>query len=224
MKIIRALLFDLDGTLVDTAPEFQSAVRDFCTANGYTIPDATIIRKNVSQGARALVKMICGDFIPLAELERKRQQLLACYNQHYINSRPFNGITQLLQNLDGHALHWGIITNKPLIYADPLLNALSWSPDILVCPEHVQHTKPHPEGVYWACEKIGCTPTEAIVIGDHSRDISAGNSAGSHTVAVTYGYGDDSAPQHWSADRIIHQVDEIWETCLDIDLGIENPT
>ncbi len=201
---LRAVIFDLDGTLVDTADEFVPVVQRLREEHDLPPMDPGRIRASVSNGARALVALGLG----LDELdpvfESKRLRLLELYSEVLGSlARPYPGIPELLRELRARGIAWGIATNKPRPYTEPLMARLALEPAAasVVCPEDVAHRKPHPESLYRNCEDIGCSPEQAVYVGDHRRDIDAGRRAGMYTIAATYGYiepGDD--PRDWGAD------------------------
>jgi phosphoglycolate phosphatase len=201
---LRAVIFDLDGTLVDTADEFVPVVQRLREEHDLPPMDPGRIRASVSNGARALVALGLG----LDELdpvfESKRLRLLELYSEVLGSlARPYPGIPELLREFRARGIAWGIATNKPRPYTEPLMAALALDPAAasVVCPEDVAHRKPHPESLYRNCEDIGCSPEQAVYVGDHRRDIDAGRRAGMYTIAATYGYiepGDD--PRDWGAD------------------------
>lgn len=204
---LKAVIFDLDGTLIDTAQEFVIVVQKLRAEHGYDDMDAALIRSNVSNGARALVALA----LDLAEtdpvFEEKRLRLLEIYSTVLGDSaKPYPGIEDLLRQLDDRGINWGISTNKPRAYAAPLLECLSIepAPGSVVCPDDVTHRKPHPEPLYLNCKQLGCSPHEAIYIGDHIRDIEAGRRAGIYTVAAAYGYIEShDDPANWNADATV---------------------
>ena len=212
-KPIKAVLFDLDGTLLDTAPDFAVVVNQMCAHHDRPEIEYERIRATVSHGARALVTLA----FQLQEgdkgFEDKRQELLSRYSDHLaVFTKPFDGIEGLLNWLDNRALPWGVVTNKPRGFASPLMEALALHERCatLVCPDDVTHTKPHPEPLLLACKHIDCRAEETIYLGDHRRDIEAGANAGMATLAVNYGYIDSNDPiQSWQADFIVEQADEI---------------
>ncbi|TDG14215.1 HAD family hydrolase [Seongchinamella unica] len=199
------MLFDLDGTLVDTADEFVVVVQQLRAEHDLPAMEPARIRRSVSNGARALVALGL-DLDPQdAIFEDKRQRLLELYSGVLgTSARPYPGITGLLQELDRRGISWGVATNKPRAYAEPLLARIDLPPcPSLVCPDDVKDRKPHPESLYRNCRDLGCAPHEAIYIGDHLRDIEAGKRAGMRTIAAAYGYiesGDD--PAAWGADLL----------------------
>ncbi|NQY02589.1 MAG: HAD-IA family hydrolase [Halieaceae bacterium] len=204
---ISAVLFDLDGTLVDTAEEFVVVVQALRAEEGLAPMPAARIRQSVSNGARALVSLALGLTENDAGFEEKRLRLLALYGEVLgTAATPYPGIPELLQALAEKNISWGIATNKPRAYAAPLIEALDFQPPAgsLVCPDDVVDRKPHPESLYLNCRHLGCAPSEAIYVGDHLRDIEAGRGAGMATIAAAYGYiePDDDAAR-WGADAIV---------------------
>lgn len=204
---LKAVIFDLDGTLVDTAQEFVVVVQTLRAEHGLGKIDEALIRSNVSNGARALVTLALDITEEDAVFEEKRLRLLEIYSTVLGDSaKPYPGIEDLLQQLADRGIRWGISTNKPKAYAEPLLERLAIKPDpgSVVCPDDVTHRKPHPEPLYLNCKQLECAPHEAIYIGDHIRDIEAGRRAGIYTIAAAYGYieaHDDAA--NWNADATV---------------------
>lgn len=208
--MLDAVLFDLDGTLLDTVDDFMAIILSMRQERD--LPDAPLhlIRSTVSDGSAG---MLCAafsitsdhpDFAGLRDefLERYQQQLA-------LHTRPFPGISELLDWLDAEGLPWGVVTNKMSRFSIPLLAAtgLAERCGSLVCPDQVSRGKPHPEPLLKACAEMGVEPTRSVYIGDHLRDIQAGRAAGMRTVAALYGYlppGDD--PQQWNADFTIENA------------------
>ena len=207
-----AVLFDLDGTLVDTAADFHSALAALCAREGQATPDAAAIRSAVSDGARALVRLAFGDALDDARVERLREKLLARYAECLTqDSRPFPGIRELLGRLDEVRLPWGVVTNKPRRYARPLLASLALRPQALVCPEDVPRAKPHPEPLWLACKQLARPPHRSVYIGDHRRDMEAARNAGLTAIAACYGYlHPDDAVDAWPADHRVDSAEALW--------------
>jgi phosphoglycolate phosphatase len=204
---LKAVLFDLDGTLVDTADEFIVVVQALRAEHGMGAMDAQRIRASVSNGARALVALGLGIAEGEPAFEDKRLRLLELYSEVLGSAaKPYPGIPPLLTELEARGIGWGIATNKPRAYAAPLMEALGLHPPCgsLVCPDDVKERKPHPESLYRNCRELNCAPHEAIYIGDHLRDIEAGRRAGMATVAAAYGYIEpDDDPHSWGADALV---------------------
>jgi 2-phosphoglycolate phosphatase len=203
-KQLKAVIFDLDGTLVDTADEFVVVVQALRAEHGRDAMDPVRIRASVSNGARALVSLALG--IPEEDpvFESKRLRLLELYTEVLGSvARPFPGIEPLVQELEQRGIAWGISTNKPRAYTAPLLERLDLqpAPASVVCPDDVKERKPHPESLYLNCRQLNCAPHQAIYVGDHQRDIEAGRRAGMYTIAAAYGYIEpDDDPRRWGAD------------------------
>ena len=216
---LRAVIFDLDGTLVDTADEFVPVVQALRAEHGHEPMDAQRIRASVSNGARALVSLGLDMHEDDPEFESKRLRLLDLYSQVLGSiARPYPGILALLDELQQRGIAWGISTNKPKAYTEPLMRKLNMQPAAgsVVCPDDVTNRKPHPESLYRNCRELDCAPHQAIYVGDHLRDIEAGRSAGMYTIAAAYGYiepGDD--PARWGADAIAINSTDLSALILD---------
>lgn len=209
---LKAVIFDLDGTLIDTADEFVPVVQTLRAEHGLGEMDPQRIRASVSNGARALVALGLGINEDAPEFESKRLRLLELYSEVLGSlASPYPGILELLQSLQQRGIGWGIATNKPRAYTAPLLVSLGLdpAPGSVVCPDDVTDRKPHPESLYRNCRDLNCAPHQAIYVGDHLRDIEAGRRAGMYTIAAGYGYieaGDDS--RDWGANaHVDHSTD-----------------
>ena len=223
---MQAVLFDLDGTLIDTAADFIRIIQQMCRDEGRDVVDADLIRTQVSEGARAMVKLVypelnVEDPIFLAH----RQRFLDLYGADIaVDTDLFEGMYPLLEQLEQNNIPWGIVTNKPRGLSESLLEALSLTERcaVLVCPEDVSKTKPDPEPMYLAAKQINITPEQCIYVGDHPRDIYAGRHANMYTILAAYGYlpfqhKDDLAA--WQANAIVNNVAELHqliETLVDI--------
>lgn len=213
-KPVRAVMFDLDGTLLDTAPDFVVVLNQLLEENQRPALPADLIRASVSNGARALVSLGFGIDDQDPQFESLRVRLLELYTLHIaVHTQLFPGISELLHKLQQHNIAWGIATNKPSAYTHQLLQALQIQPAPLsiICPEDVKERKPHPESMFLAAEHAGCATSEIVYVGDHKRDIDCGRDAGAITIAAAYGYieaDDDIAT--WQADYRVNHADEIW--------------
>lgn len=213
-KTIRAVIFDLDGTLLDTAPDFVLVVNKLLHQYQQPALDSGLIRTQVSNGAKALVKLAFELEENDPEFEIRREALLDLYLQHIADyTRPFAGIESLINRLVQHQIVWGVATNKPARYTNPLMQALNMQPApfSVICPDHVSRAKPDPESLFLASQQLNCSPDQIIYVGDHLRDIECGKRAGSITIAAAYGYIDENdSPESWNADYIVQSADEIW--------------
>jgi phosphoglycolate phosphatase len=204
---IKAILFDLDGTLLDTAPDFIVCVNTLREKHDLPPLAHGSIRNQVSNGARALTRLASGLDDNEPSFEPLYKELLSIYRdilgQH---STLFPGMPETLRWIEQSRLQWGIVTNKPSLYTIPLLErlALPFTPSTVVCPDHVTRTKPDPEPMLLACQQCNCEPSEAIYFGDHARDIEAGRAAGMLTVSCEWGYiASDEDVESWGADHRI---------------------
>lgn len=217
MQNAAAVLFDLDGTLIDTAPDFIAVLNRQLLAHGRSPLPPEKIRASVSQGSKAVVALGFGDRTPpdTPEFEALRQEFLQGYIKHIADeSRLFPGMNALLTGLEARGTPWGIVTNKPSLYTTPLLRELKLEArcKVAICPDMVSHTKPHPEPMFKAASVLGVKAEHCVYVGDHKRDIDAGRNAGMRTVAAGWGYvleGETAAD--WQADVTVETVAELAE-------------
>jgi len=204
---LRAVLFDMDGTLLDTAPDFIAVAQAMRLARGLArVPDQDV-RDVVSGGARAMV-LSAFDVDPLSdELESLRLEFLDRYQHHCaVESQLYDGMSELLTDIEQANLIWGVVTNKPLRFAKPIMHQLGLASRsaVLVCPDHVSKSKPDPEPMLLACSQLDLDPSTVLFVGDDLRDIESGRAAGSRTAAVRYGYiHPDDNPDTWGADVVV---------------------
>ena len=209
---IRTVLFDLDGTLADTAPDLAHALNTLLAEEGRAKLPYDTIRPQVSHGAGALVRLGFGG-VTDAEFERLRQRFLALYAENLVRgTRLFPGMEKLLSELRHRGLNWGIVTNKSASLTEPLVTQLGlpWPPASVVSGDSTANRKPHPEPMLLACTQAGSQPAQCLYVGDAERDIEAGRRAGMRTLVALFGYiSQDETPQHWGADGMIHHPHEI---------------
>ena len=213
---VRAVLFDLDGTLIDTAPDFIRIIKLMCSEANVPAPSDASIRAQVSEGARAMVNLVHPELsVDSPELLNIRQQFLNIYQQNIaVDTCLFPDMENVLKELEALDIPWGIVTDKPRGLSELLLDALNLTErcQVLVCPEDVKHTKPDPEPMYLAAKQLGIAPEQIIYVGDHPRDIDAGRNANMYTILAGYGYlplqhKDDLTA--WQADCIVNTVAEL---------------
>jgi len=172
------------------------------------------VRNSVSNGANALIEQAFGIKPGEPGAAALRQQLLDYYGEDLAShTRLFDGMNVLLEQIATQGLVWGVVTNKPAPYAEPLMRQFHFpsAPVSVICPEHVKERKPSPEALYLACEQANCAPEQAIYIGDHLRDIQCGNNAGMPTISVGYGYiGADDDHRQWGATHSVNHASELW--------------
>lgn len=208
-----AVLFDLDGTLIDTAPDFIRCLNLLRQEYELSPLPGQGVRPHVSDGARAMIRLGFGLTPEDAGYGERHARFLDLYETGICEETElFAGMDPLLEALEEAGVPWGIVTNKPVRFAEPLLAALGLERrcSALVCPDHVAVSKPDPEGLHVACQSMGADPGSGIYVGDHARDIEAGRNAGMVTVAVRYGYIlDPAVVDLWQADHIVETVDEL---------------
>jgi len=198
-------MFDLDGTLVDTAPDMVAVLQQMQLEHDYAGVDYETGRANVSNGAAGLIRVGFPDASD-ALRERLHVEYLERYAERLCNgSALFPGLGDVLDRLERSGLPWGIVTNKPERLTIPLLEQLDLHgrSAATVSGDTLSVRKPDPAPLVHACDIAGVDPSRAIYVGDASRDIEAGRRAGMGTVAAAYGYiTADDDPNQWGADRI----------------------
>lgn len=210
---VSCVLFDLDGTLVDTAPDLAYALNRALINHGRQALPFETIRPSVSLGGAAMVKLGFNldetdpEFTPL------RNEFLAIYRDNLSRrSRLFPGMERVLVRLEEMNVSWGIVTNKPGWLTNPLMQALQLDTRTacIVSGDTLEQRKPHPAPLLHACELLQSTPEETVYVGDARRDIEAGASAGMTTLVAAYGYIEISEnPADWGADGLVDSPEEI---------------
>jgi len=210
---IECVLFDLDGTLIDTAPDFTLVVNKLLAEHDKEALSHEIIHLNVSNGARALVKNAFEIDEAHDDFAGLLQRLLILYYEQLDSTTAvlYPGLDELLAQLEAQNIPWGIVTNKPEKYSARLLEKLQLDSrcSVLVCPDQVSETKPHPEPIFLALEKLGLNNERAVYIGDHIRDIQAAKNADVIAIAAAYGYlAKDAKVEEWYADFILQSSEQ----------------
>ncbi|SEI74460.1 phosphoglycolate phosphatase [Allopseudospirillum japonicum] len=205
---LQAVLFDLDGTLLDTAADLHQALNQMRQADGLPPLPYDQVRAQVSNGASALIELGYGVPVEAATHAALRQRLLDTYAQCVAQEASyFAGMETLLQALEEAQISWGIVTNKPRYFTERLLHALNIKSAVTVCPEDIDARKPDPAPLWFACRQLAIEPQYCVYVGDHQRDIEAGRRAGMRTLVAAYGYlGPQDLPHQWQADHIVHSV------------------
>ena len=200
---LRGVLFDLDGTLIDSAPDLGAAVNRMRVRRGMAALDDALLRPHASHGARGLVCAGLGITPDDRGYSELREEFLTCYAAALCERTVlFPGVDELLDRLDASPLKWGIVTNKTTALTLPLLEALALRhrPGCIVCGDTTAKAKPHPEPLLAAAAMLDIPAAECIYVGDAERDIEAGNAAGMTTLIARYGYiRDDETPDAWPA-------------------------
>ncbi len=207
----QAILFDLDGTLVDTAPDLAAATNALRAHHCLAALPFQEIRGQVSNGGSALVTLALGLESGSDEHDEARQFLLDAYEQAVaVHSKLFEPLNEWLTQWHSEERLWGIVTNKPRRYTLPLLEALALTPGALLCADDLSVKKPAPEPLWEAAKRLGVSPEACWYIGDHVRDMQAAKAAGMTAVAVGYGYiSEEDDYQSWPADLWFTTCDEL---------------
>ena len=212
---VDAILLDLDGTLVDTAPDLVDVLNMLLVDRNLPPVPFAIARNEVSNGALGLLRLGFPKLRSDNALEPLRLEFLDVYTRHVcVNSRLFNGLDDILHDLHNESIPWGIVTNKPHSMTTPLLEALDLPhpPSCVVSGDRLPQRKPHPAPLRLGADELGIEAERCVYVGDARRDIDAGRAAGMATVAAAYGYiraADD--PGQWGASAVIRRPGDLLE-------------
>lgn len=210
--MIKAVLFDLDGTLADTAPDLSYALNLMRRVRG--LPDVPLeqTRPRTSMGARGMLGAGFGIGADHADYEAMRLEFLANYEANLCReSRLFPGMPELLAGIEARGLRWGVVTNKAERYAVPLIERLGLAArtGCVIGGDTTPHAKPHPAPLLAGAVQVAVPPSECLYVGDDARDIEAARAAGMGAIAAAYGYLNGHDPLAWKADVVIHSPQEL---------------
>ena len=212
-SLYKGVFFDLDGTLADTAPDLVAAANLLRVARGLSPLPYEVLRPTASAGARGLIQGAFGYDNQHPQFEELRDEFLANYEKNIcVHSKLFDGMDDLLLDLEKSLIVWGIVTNKIERFTHPLLKimGLHQRSTAIVGGDTTPYSKPHPAPILKAAEICNINPSECLYVGDDLRDIEAGRAAGMKTVAAAYGYcGCDEPVNTWGADYIIDHPSEL---------------
>lgn len=210
---ISLILFDLDGTLADTAPDIAVAINTLRLEEQRAPLPYASLRALVSRGANALLHFAFGTQPGDADHERLKQRFLSLYAENLCHdTQLFPGTDDVLRALEANGYRWGIVTNKPGALARPLLDqmGLRQRMSALVTGDCLPRRKPHPEPLLEACQLAGCAPGNTVYVGDAQCDMQAANAANIPGLLVRYGYiGDDDEPDTWQATAVLEQPQDL---------------
>ncbi len=222
---LRAMFFDLDGTLVDTAVDFWHILNAMRADHDLPVIPLEVVRGSVSDGARGMLHAAFRVAPEDPGYELLKDEFLRRYAEDpAAHGRPFPGIDSVLAWLEERAMPWGVVTNKASDYTLPLLDALHLldRTAAVICPDHVDRGKPDPESLHLACRQAGVDAAASAYVGDHARDIEAGRRAGMRTVGATYGYVPaDEDPENWQADHYVDAASGILDWLRDLERSTE---
>jgi len=203
---LSAVLFDLDGTLADTAPDLIAALERIRKRLDLPVVDVARLRNVASRGAVAILEAGLPE-LDAADRERMRPGFIEDYRRHcWDRSRPFDGMRELIAALEQNGTAWGVVTNKPETLACEVIERAGWRSRIacLIAGDTAERPKPAPDPLWMACREIGIAPADTLFVGDDERDVIAGRAAGTQTAAALWGYIDDvESVSAWRADMIL---------------------
>ena len=212
-SVVKAVLFDLDGTFADTAPDLAAALNHTRASRQLPPLPLDTIRPQASHGSRGLLKLGFGIEPEHSDYDALRDIFLAYYERNIcVYTRLFGDMAELVAALEQRGIQWGIITNKPHRYTVPLMQALGMASRAacLISGDTCAHAKPHPEPMLKACELIGVTPAQCLYLGDDLRDMQAANASGMRGIIACYGYvSGDVSLKNWNAYASVNQPTEL---------------
>ncbi len=210
----RAILFDLDGTLADTAPDLAAAVNFLRTERGLEPTPYAVLRPTASAGARGMIGAAFGLTPADAGYEELRLQWFDRYQSAMsVHSTLFGGVPELLDGIAAAGMAWGIVTNKPARFTDPLIPQIGLAhAGCIVSGDTTPHAKPHPAPLLEAARRLGVAAEHCWYVGDDLRDVEAGHAAGMVTVACAWGYCGTIEPGTWGADFLLDTPIDLLDT------------
>jgi N-acetyl-D-muramate 6-phosphate phosphatase len=215
---IQGVLFDLDGTLADTAPDLANTLNTLRAENDLAPLAFEIIRPVVSHGATALLRLGFDLDTNAPRFETLRQRFLDIYCMNLADeTHIFPGMGELLDAIEHSGMKWGVVTNKPAWLTEPLMARLNLQQRAacIVSGDSTTNRKPHPEPMLHACRQLDILAQNCVYVGDAQRDVEAGRRAGMKTLVALFGYiGNDDDPRHWQADGMVKRPVEILQWIL----------
>jgi len=209
---LQCVLFDLDGTLADTAPDLIAALNRAVQKQGFSPVSNEKIKPLISYGAVAMIKQCTNNNNEVIQAEILENMLEDYQTNIADQTQLFTGMDNILEIIENKGLKWGVVTNKKQRFTNPLMAALNLTTRAacIVSGDSTNNPKPHPEPMLTACKLADVKPEQCVYIGDAKHDIQAGKAAGMKTLAATYGYlKSDDIPEQWGADILIESPDEI---------------
>jgi 2-phosphoglycolate phosphatase len=208
-----AVLFDLDGTLIDSAPDLAGAANDLRQSQGMPPLPFASLRPMVGAGARGMVGVAFGAKPGDAEFEGLRDAFLARYEQRMLQQTAvFDAMQPVLQSLEAAGVRWGVVTNKASRFTEPIVDGLQLRTRLaaLVCGDTTPHSKPHPAPLLEAARQLGIDAAACVYVGDDARDVVAGRAAGMATLAAQWGYlGNGAGIHEWGADAVLGEPSQL---------------
>ncbi len=189
--VVDAVLFDLDGTVVDSAPDLAGAANAMRAARGLGSVDYALLRPCVGSGARGMVGAAFGIGVDDPEFDTMRIEFLDRYAQRLLElTQVFAGMEPVLRAIEAAGVPWGVVTNKHQRFTTPIVDGLGITrrAGVVICGDTTPHAKPHPAPLFEAARRLGVQPSQCIYVGDDRRDIEAARAAGMHHAAAAWGY------------------------------------
>ncbi len=215
---VRAILFDLDGTLADTSPDLADSLNVLLSRYNKGKLDYGLVRKHTSRGSIAMIELGFGEPLEESFVMQLRDEFMQIYADMLCNkTKLFPGVPDLLDFLDQAQMHWGIVTNKPGRLAEPLIQELdiAFRAVCTVSGDSLSRRKPSPDQLHHAANMLGIEESNCIYMGDDPRDIQAGKAAGMQTAVAAYGYiQENQDPSTWGADAIFQKPIELKDWLL----------
>lgn len=210
---VRAVLFDLDGTLADTAPDLAGAVNRMRERRGLAALPLELLRPVASHGARGLLRAGLGVRTDHPQYEALKNEFLDEYERALaVHTRLFHGAEVLLAALEAAGIAWGVVTNKVMRFAGPVIDGLGLGAraGVVIAGDTTPHAKPHPAPLLEACRRLRIAQAQALYVGDDLRDVQAARAAGMPAIAARYGYLGDGEPiEAWGADALIDRLEDL---------------
>jgi phosphoglycolate phosphatase len=210
---VQAVLFDLDGTFADTAPDLAAALNHVRATRNLPPLPIEVLRPQASHGSAGLLKIGMNITPDAPDFNTLREIFLDYYTHHFhVHTRLFAGMAALVDALEQRSIKWGIVTNKPHRFTVPLMQSLGYAKRAacLISGDTCAHAKPHPEPLLKACELMGVAPAACLYLGDDLRDMQAANAAGMRGIIASYGYvSDDATVANWQAHGSVNQPPEL---------------
>lgn len=210
---VRVVLFDLDGTLIDSAPDLAGAANDLRAEHGLEPVPFASLRPRVGAGARGMLAASMDIHPGDPRFEPLRERFLAIYEQRMTRlTTVFADVDPVLEALERSGTPWGIVTNKAMRFAAPLAKALGLAgrAGVLIAGDSTPHAKPHPAPLLEAARQLAVDPALCLYLGDDRRDVQAGLAAGMHTLAAAWGYlGDEGPIESWGAHAVLERPDAL---------------
>ena len=212
---MKGFLFDLDGTLVDTAIDMIAALKDLASENNIFInPEYEKYKELITYGSKAIVTSIFGH-LDNNEILKLQKRYLEIYREGLTkDSCLFEGVEKFIANLDKNAIPWGIVTNKPAYLAEPLIASLKQLKNcqVLIGGDSTNYSKPHPEPIITAIQTTSIDPIKSWYIGDAESDITAANAANMNSAVALWGYlRKEDKPNNWNANKLLNHANELFE-------------